>query len=146
MYYFRQCMVWLADTAARTEVLTRLSTECEFQKIKIKLAAISWNMSLRHRYAFPLVIDNGIREGSKLNVTNASVWSLATIRAHIRCLLWTSLLTVIGTLNGKSYCMCFFFLSDAHVFARMAAILHIEIFVTFDWDPSLISRLITDSD
>ena len=33
------------------------------------------------------------------------------------------------------------------VLARyMVTILHIETFVTFDFDPSLISRLITDSD
>ena len=33
-----------------------------------------------------------------------------------------------------------------HVCAWMVALVHIETFVIFDFDPSLISRLITDSD
>ena len=45
----------------------------------------------------------------------------------------------------NSYCMHFFFMGVSTVYS-MVAILHTETFVTFDYDPSLISGLKTDND
>ena len=51
--------------------------------------------------------------------------------------------------ENLTLCISFFFVgcvdSVLHVCAQMVAILHIETFVTFDFNPSLISKLITDS-
>ena len=72
---------------------------------------------------------------------------------HICCTLMTTLLMVSftprkGKLNGKILLHVFFsqVLDGAHcVCALMVAILHTQTFILFDFDPSLISRLATDS-
>ena len=66
--------------------------------------------------------------------------SRATIRAQSRCTPSTILLVVSVTLKRKILLYVFPFLSGVST----VNILHIEIYVAFDFDPSFTSRLITD--